>query len=219
MTTILSIDASARTTRSITRDLSQRFLSEWRAGEPDVRVIRRDVGQSPPGFVSEAWIAACFTDPAERTPAQDETLRESDELIAEIEAADILLIATPMYNYGLPAVLKAWVDQVIRVGRTFSFDLARGDYPLEPILSGKTLACLTSKGEFGFAPGGIREGGNHLDPHIKTFQHYLGVTEAHYVAVEFQEFGDARHDASRRQAELDVTALAQRLHAARALPA
>lgn len=211
MTTILSINASARTTRSITRDLSRRFLKEWTSAQPDTVVIERDVGTAPPGFVTEEWIAACFTPEAERTPEQAAALAESDELIAELERADVIVVATPMYNYGLPAALKTWVDQVIRVGKTFSFDLARGDYPLEPILRGKTLVVLTSKGEFGFDAGGIREDGNHLDPHIRTFAHYLGASDPHFVSVEYQEFGDERHDRSRREAELATTALAQRL--------
>lgn len=211
MPTLLAINASARSTRSISRDLSRRFISEWQASRPDDHVIYRDVGTAPPSFVSEDWIAACFTAEEERSKQQNVTLEESDTLIAELKAADVIVLATPMYNYGLPAALKAWIDMVIRIGKTFSFDLSRGDYPLEPILLDKTLVCLTSKGEFGFAPGGIRASSNHLDSHMRTIEHYLGVQESHYIAVEYQEFGDARHDASRREAEIATTSTAQHL--------
>ncbi len=69
------------------------------------------------------------------------TLAYSDSAIAELVAADLIVLGTPMYNYGMPSALKAWVDQVIRVGRTFSFDLARGDWPLEPLLSASAWWC------------------------------------------------------------------------------
>lgn len=117
----------------------------------------------------------------------------SDELISELEAADVVVIGTPMYNYGLPAMLKAWIDQVIRIGRKFSFDLTRGDWPLAPMLFGKSLVLLTSCGEFGFAPGGIRAEWNHHDSHLRTLSSYLGATYVHHIAIEYQEFGDERH--------------------------
>lgn len=208
---VLHIDASARTDRSISRDLSARFIETWRSRRPQDNIIRRDIGRSPPGFISQDWIAACFTPQEERSDAQNAVLADSDRLIGELEKARLIVLGTPMYNYGLPAALKAWVDQVVRVNRTFSFDLARGDFPLEPILSGKTLVCLTSKGEFGFAKGGIRETMNHLDPHIETFAHYLGVEERHFISVEYQEFGDERHAHSRAAALRNAVALAESL--------
>lgn len=211
MACILHIDASARIERSISRDLSASFIETWRKQRPQDSVIHRDIGKTPPGFISQDWIAACFTPEDQRTDAHTAALQESDILIAELEQAALIVLGTPMYNYGLPAALKAWVDQVIRVNRTFSFDLARGDYPLEPMLSGKTLVCLTSKGEFGFAKGGIREDMNHLDPHIETFAHYLGVEESHFISVEYQEFGGERHEHSRAAARQNTVALAASL--------
>ncbi|MEC8428130.1 MAG: NAD(P)H-dependent oxidoreductase, partial [Pseudomonadota bacterium] len=110
-----------------------------------------------------------------------------------LERADIIVMSSPMYNYGMPAQLKAWFDQVVRVNKTFTFDLSRGDFPLEPIMSGKTLVLTTSSGEFGFSAGGVRESLNHLAPHIKTASHYLGVDNFHEINAEYQEFGDDRH--------------------------
>jgi FMN-dependent NADH-azoreductase len=196
MTTILRIDVSARTKRSLTRDLSQRFIDEWLKQRPSDKIVERDIGLNPPPAVSEDWIAAVFTPEKERTQAQQETLQLSDNLIDEIEAADIILLAVPMYNYGMPAALKAWFDQIIRINKTFTFDLARGDEPLEPTLSGKQLVVLSSRGEFGFEPGGPREHRNHLDPHIRTCSKFLGAVEDHLIAIEYQEFGDDRHKQS-----------------------
>jgi len=207
MTALLHIDASARMERSITRDLSARFVTTWREARPDDRIIRRDLSTDPPPFVTETWIAAAFTPRENRTEAQRAALAVSDKLISELRAADVIVLGAPMYNYGMPAVLKAWVDQVVRVNETFSFDLTRGDWPLAPMLGGKVLVTATSHGEFGFA-GGVRAQMNHLDPHIDTLAHYFGVSARHRIAVEYQEFGDERHDRSREQAAAQATALA-----------
>ena len=208
---LLHIDVSARVDRSISRDLSAKFTDTWMKARPDDTVIRRDIGQNPPGFVTEEWIAAGFTPKEQRTRAHRAALAESDELIAELAAADIVVLGTPMYNYGMPAALKAWVDQVIRVNETFSFDLARGDWPLEPILKDKVLVGLTSSGEFGFGPGGVRQHMSFLDGHIEAVAHYLGLSERHFIHVEYQEFHDERHRRSREDAVKNTIALAQTL--------
>lgn len=211
MTTLLRIDASARSARSLSRSLADQFFAAWTEKCPRSRIIHRDVGRMPPPAISEDWIAAAFTPEAERADEQHNTLTLSDQLIDELTSANILVIGTPMYNYGLPAALKAWVDQVVRVNRTFTFDLARGDRPLEPVLSGKTLVLLTSTGEFGFGPGGINAGADHLTPHLATLSRYLGVAETHRIAIEYQEFGDKRHAASKAAAEAAVPTLVARL--------
>ena len=196
MATILHLDASVRGDHSLSRGLSRHFMKSWRKRRPDDTVIYRDLGREPPAFVTESWITAVFTAPEQRTEEQRAEVSLSDALIDEIERADMIVLGTPMHNYGMPAPLKAWFDQVIRIGKTFTFDLARGDYPLEPIMNGKVLVTLTSHGEFGFAAGGIRQSINHLVPHILTCAHYLGVSETYEVAMEYQEFGGERHEQS-----------------------
>ncbi len=193
MTTLLHIDASARGDRSLSRKLSKAFVDQWLAREPGAAVISRDVGRNPPPFVTEDWVAAAFAAADDRRDDQHEELRLSDELIGELDRANIIVIGTPMYNYGMPSALKSWFDKVIRIGKTFTFDLARGDFPLQPIMSGKTLVVLSARGEFGFGPGGVRESMNHLETHIFTCAHYLGVQESHLIAIDYQEFNDDRH--------------------------
>jgi FMN-dependent NADH-azoreductase len=210
MKTILHIDSSARKSRSITRELSSRFINTWLKIRPEDSVITRDVGQNPPPCVSEDWITAAFTPENERTGEQKQSLKTSDILIEELEKADVIVIGAPMYNYGMPASLKAWVDQIVRLGKTFSFDLARGDFPLEPILKNKTLICLTSKGEFGFTAG-VRRQMNHLDGHLATLSHYLGTKEQHIVSVEYQGFSDERYIDSHKKADSNTIALAEAL--------
>ncbi len=210
MTNILHIDASARQ-RSLSRSLSRNFVDTWLDARPSDTVTYRDVGANPPPATTEPWIAAAFTKPQDRTADQVELLSLSDAMVDEIIAADLIVLGTPMYNYGMPAALKAWVDQIARVGRTFSFDLTRGDFPIEPILSGKTMVLLTACGEFGFEVGGVRESMNHLATHIETVKHYFGVKDIHHLQIEYQEFGGERHAQSISSAHAAVLPLVKRL--------
>ncbi len=211
--TLLHIDSSARTARSHSRRLSNAFVDAWLAEVPDTRVIRRDVGINPPPAINEQWIASAFTAEAERSADMKAALSISDAYVDELVQSDIIVMGAPMYNYGMPAALKAWFDQVVRVNRTFNFDPSEDIWPLSPILAGKTLVILTSRGEFGFEPGGIRQDWNHLETHIRTLQHYLGVEDSHLIAVEYQEFGDTRHSDSVARADSELQALVNRLTA------
>jgi len=200
MNTILHIDSSVRATNnpnpdhnSLSKNIALQFINTWKNNRPKDEYIYRDVGLNPPDFITQDWIGAVFTPEQSRTPAQKERLALSDKLIAEVTAADIILISSPMYNYGMPAQLKAWFDQIIRINKTFDFDLSRDDFPLQPLLSGKTLIIVTSSGEFGFETGGIREDSAHLAPHLRTLSKYLGVDTIYEIASEYQEFGDERH--------------------------
>ncbi len=211
MTTLLQIDSSARNPRSHTRRLTRSFVGEWLARAPETRVIYRDLGGNPPPAVTEQWIASAFTTETERSVNQKAALAVSDTYIDELEQADVIVMGAPMYNYGMPTALKAWFDQVIRVNRTFSFDPDEDTWPLSPILTGKILVILSSRGEFGFEPGGIREDWNHLETHIRTLQHFLGVEDSYLIAVEYQEFNDERHAHSLARADRKLKALVDKL--------
>ncbi|MFC4270116.1 ACP phosphodiesterase [Sneathiella chungangensis] len=224
MKTLLHIDASARKTtnsvaayNSISKSVAATFIRKWRAIDREDKIIHRDVGVNPPAFISQDWIAAVFTSDAAKTDDQKALLSLSDTLIREVEQADIIVMSSSMYNYGMPAALKAWFDQVIRLNKTFTFDLARGDFPLEPIMSGKILVLITSSGEFGFGIGGIREKMNHLGPHIRTLSHYLGVETVHEINAEYQEFNDERHIRSVANAHRAAEELALNLARSREL--
>ncbi len=214
MTTILHINSSARISdRSHTRKLGKTFLKQWKIHEPAVKVIDRDVGKNPISPVDQDWIIAAFTDPEQRTHAMVDHLKTSDELIDEIVAADIILMGAPMYNYGVPAALKGWIDKVARIGRTFSFDLARGDIPIEATLKDKVLVVLSSRGEFGFEPGGLRAHMNAFDIGISACAHYMGVAQEdiHSAVIEYQEFKDERHERSVVEAHAKTRSIADTL--------
>jgi FMN-dependent NADH-azoreductase len=117
---LLHIDASSRYQDSVSRRLSARLVETWRATRTAAVVRQRDVTVGLP-FVDADWIAANFTPPGQRSDAQRRTLAQSDALVEELTAADVVVIGTPVYNFSIPASLKAWVDQVARVGRTFRY--------------------------------------------------------------------------------------------------
>lgn len=197
---LLLVTGSPRGERSLSRQLASSFIDCWRSNGVTGMIKERDVGRIPPPFVTEDWVAGAFAPPADRTSQMKQALEYSDLVIAELKEADVIILATPMHNCGLPAATKAWVDQVIRVNETFTFDLKRGDFPIEPKLSGKRMVLLTSAGEFGFEQSGIRSGMNHLHPHIETIKHYLGVSHSWTASIEYQEFGDQRFEKSKAHA-------------------
>lgn len=203
MTILLHIDTSVRAAtnanpshNSISKNIAKHFVKCLQDKNTIDKYIYRDVGMNPPSFITQAWIESVFTPASERLDEQRALLAESDQIISEVALADTIIIATPMYNYGMPAQLKSWFDQIIRINKTFDFDLARGDFPLQPLLSGKRLIIITSTGEFGFESGGVREHMSHLVPHLRTLSKYLGVEHIDEIACEYQEFNDDRHKQS-----------------------
>ena len=149
---------------------------------------------------------------SENTPSTSSKITAASTFMWPIRKSRAAFFGTPRLTASSIASLIT-VDQVIRIGRSFSFDLARGDFPIQPMLSGKRLVVLSSRGAFGFAPGGVRACFNHLDPHLATVARYIGVAERdmHTIAIEYQEFGDARHPRSLAEAEARAVALAEEL--------
>jgi FMN-dependent NADH-azoreductase len=217
---ILRLDSSARSDSSDrspygshTRRLTERFLRRWQAAQPQDLVTVRDVGQAPPHPVTGKWIHAAFTKPEQREPWMVEALAESDALVDELIASDLIVAGVPMYNFGMPAQMKAWIDNIVRVGRTFGFDRTREGEPYWPMLEGmgKRLVVLSARGDYGYDPGGRMAHVNHVEAGLRDVFAYLGVTDFASVAVEYDEFRDARFEASMAAAEHAVDALVDRL--------
>ncbi len=214
MNNILHIDSSVRfgeneslSHRSISKSLGQHFIQTWMKKNNSIKVVYRDLASNPPEYLSVDWLAAAFTEEVERSELQRSVLKQSDAYYEEVKQADLILITAPMHNYGMPAVLKAWFDQILRLNHTFTFDLKRGDFPIEPMLFGKVLVLLTSTGEFGFQAGGVREEMNHLGPHVKQLGRYLGAESFYEIGSEFQEFKDVRHQKSIAKAREQIESL------------
>lgn len=220
MTTLLHLDASARPGLSgthphgsHTRRLSARFVAHWKSLRPDDTVLYRDVGQSPPPPVTGDWIHAAFTPPAAREAWMHEVLATSDGLVDELISADLIVAAVPMYNFGVPAGFKAYIDNIVRVGRTFGFDRQREGAPYWPLLAGqgKRLVLLSARGDAGYEPGSPLATHNHVEPAVRTAFAYIGIDAVDSVAVEYDEFADTRLAASIAAAERSVDQLAAAL--------
>lgn len=204
MTRLLHLDVSPRPGLAgthphgaHTRRLTHHFVSRWLAGEPDAEVVYRDLGAAPPRLTSVEWIEAAFTPAERRTARMRETLAESDTLVDEVERADVLVLGVPMYNFGPPAAFKAWIDNIVRVGRTVDFDLRQGDHPYLPLRHYVPLLAdrprhavlLSSRGGFDFDPGHPMAAFNYLEPSARTALQFIGIGEFHGIAVEHQEEG------------------------------
>lgn len=220
MTTVLHIDSSARQGSSLeskfgshTRRLSSRFIQRWRVAHPNDTIIYRDVALEPPTPVTGEWIHAAFTPPALREPWMLEALAASDALVAELMGADLIVAGVPMYNFNVPATFKAYIDNIVRVGLTFGFDRSRQGAPYWPLLSeqNKRLVILSSRGDYDYGKGSRIEHMNHVEPSIKTAFGYIGITDFHSVAAEYDEFADERLKSSLAAAELAIDALVARL--------
>ena len=122
MAKVLHITASPRSERSHSRKLGGELVAAWLEAHPGDTVTLRDVGHNPPPHVTEAWIAAAYSPPETHSPELKAAIAVSNDLIDELLAHDLLVISTPMYNFGVPSTLKAYIDNIVRLGRTFGYD-------------------------------------------------------------------------------------------------
>lgn len=188
--TVLHIDASARLAGSTSRDLSAR-IAEKMGGN----IIRRDLKNGIPQ-IDETWVSANFTPGEDRTDDQTAALALSDTLIQEIKAAEVLVIGAPIYNFAVPASLKAWVDQIARAGVTFKYT----ENGPQGLLEGKrAIIVLTSGGtaigsEIDFASGYMR--------HIMGF---IGITDVEFVTAD-QMIMDGEGALSKASAQIEALA-------------
>lgn len=192
MKKILHIDSSPRGVRSHTRRLTAQFVTQWREKNPDSELMYRDLGLEPATPVSEAWIAAAFAAEDERTIQMKNQLNESDALLHEVINADILIIGVPMYNFGVPASFKAWIDQVVRIGRSFLFEPEDTQQPYKPLLKDKPAFIIIATGDAGYEPGGPYFSLNQIEPYLRTVLPFIGISNLHFIYAGNDEFGGER---------------------------
>ena len=191
MTRILRIDSSAKTEGSTTHALLDRI--EAQVGRAHVT---RDLGGMAVPQIDGTWVASTFTKPEERTAEHRAALAFSDELVAELQAADLVLIGLPVYNFTVPGALKAWIDLVCRVGVTFRYT----EQGPEGLLKGKRAIVA-------YASGGTKLGApnDYASPYMRYVLGFLGITDVTFVAADAQQM-DA--DAAQAQGAGQIAALA-----------
>jgi FMN-dependent NADH-azoreductase len=181
MSTLLHIDSSPLGDASISRNLSSEFVQRWKHAHPQGEVITRDLTATQFPGIDAQWISAVYTPPDSRTPVQRELLALSDTLISELERADEWVLGVPMHNFSVATLLKMWLDQVVRAGKTFSY------------INGSPVGLLKNKkAHFIIASGGVYDPGSpaasfdFVQPYLEAIFGFMGVTD-----ISFHRAGGA----------------------------
>jgi len=184
---ILQINSSARRDGSYSTRLANRVVQRLRDADPDSTLTVRDFNDVPHPVLDEAALGALFAPPAQRTAEQAARVAQDDALIAEVQAADVIVVGVPMYNFGVPAALKNWIDAISRAGVTFRYT-ASGP---EGLLRGKKVyVTLTRGGRYRNTPSDTQV------PYLRTVFAFLGLTDVHFVYAEGLALGpDAEQSA------------------------
>jgi len=192
MTSLLAITASPRYELSTSRKLTSLFIEKWRAAHPGGEVVERDLIKTTLPFVDLPWIGGAFTPPEQHSPESAAAIKISNDLVAELQAADHIVIGTPMYNFTIPAVLKAYIDHVVRVGVTVVDNVGQ-------LTGKKATVFLASGGDF--SPGSPIEGYDHASSYLRQVLGFIGITDLDIVLAgaaragmagetAVEEFGD-----------------------------
>jgi FMN-dependent NADH-azoreductase len=179
MPTLLHIDSSPRGDYSASRKLTAEFVASWRKENPGGEVIRRDLYATGLPPVTMEWIAAAYTPEEQRSAEQRHALKLSDELIAELLCADQYVIGVPMFNFSIPAVLKLYIDQIARVGKTFTY----GSDGVKGLLEAKQAYVLAAYGGV-YGAGSPFAAMNFVEPYLQRLFGFLGVKDISFVATE-----------------------------------
>ena len=184
---LLEIQSSARQQGSISRLLSREFIEVWKSHHSAIEYKQRDVGNNPPAHVTELWTKANYLAPEQRTPEMISALQESENSIEELFWADYLLLGIPMYNFSVPATFKAYIDNIVRINRTFTFDSEK--YSFQGLLTGKKALIITpSAGKF--TPGTPLGAMNFCETYLRSLLNFIGIEDIDIVPVPNQFMSD-----------------------------
>lgn len=204
---ILQINSSARTQGSHSSALADTLVARLRAEQAPARLQVRDLGRTPHPALDEAALQALFTPDDQRTPAQAARVALDDALIAELQAADTVVLGVPMYNFGVPTQLKNWIDAISRARVTFRYT-EKGP---EGLLTGKKVyVLLTRGGQYRNTPADTQV------PYLKTVFTFLGMTDVEFVYAEGLAMGPEAEQAALAAARAQIDVL---LGTAEAVPA
>ena len=191
---VLEISAGARSEGSISRLLTADLISALDSRYGETQVARRDLADGLP-FIDEAWVAANFTPEEDRSGQHRQSLAFSDTLVAELAAADVLVIGAPIYNFSLPATLKAWIDMIARARLTFQYT------------ENGPEGLLKNKKAYVVVPSGGVPVGSPMDfatPYLRHALSFVGITDVEFIGAQGADRGndDALDNARERIAEL-----------------
>jgi FMN-dependent NADH-azoreductase len=199
MTQVLLITSSLNGSNSHSTALAERYIDSLRETNPDLDITRRDLAQDAPAHLDVSTFQAFVTPDEERTDEQRERVRWSDAAIAELKAADLVVLTAPMYNFGVPSTLKSWMDHVARAGITFRYT----ETGPEGLLTGTRAVVVSTR-------GGAYVG-TPLDtqtPFLKTFLGFLGITEVEFVHAEGLAMGEEQSSKALENARQSLQRLA-----------
>lgn len=205
MKTLLQLKTSLFSDQGESSRLSNRYVEQWKARSPGGRVIVRDLALEPVPHLDAAGFKAFLAKPAERTPQQAHFVSDSDALIEELKLADEVVIGLPLYNFGVPSALKAYIDHIARAGVTFRYT------PSGPV------GLLNGKKVHVFAARGGRYAGTPLDTqtgYVRDVLRFLGMTDVEFVYAEGLAMGEALKAESLASAHAQIDALGAPLTAA-----
>lgn len=191
MTNILVLHSSPRPADlAVTRRLSAIVVERLMTEHPNARLVERDLAVELPSHVDAALLMGARKTQDARSAAEEDAVQTAEAMIAQLLAADILVIGAPMYNFGVPSVLKTWIDNVSLAGKTFRYDPQGKAHGL---VTGKTVYVVTSRGgEYGDSGP---EAGKFADSHVRVALALLGIVDLHVIAADWQAlYPEARRD-------------------------
>ncbi len=174
---LLKLDVSPRGDQSISRRLGKQFLADWQKNHTGAQVTTRDLATNSLPFVDLPWIAGAYSAPEQHTPEQKSALKVSNDLVAELMAADHILVTTPMYNFNVPAALKAWIDHIVRVNITFAVT-PEGGY--KGLIEGKKATVIVASSG-NYAPGAPAESYDQEIPYLRLILGFVGITDVTFI--------------------------------------
>jgi FMN-dependent NADH-azoreductase len=178
MKDILLIESSPRGSDSYSHQAARSIVNEIQARNPGAKLVVRNLAENPPPHVGPAFVIGTYSPPEQRTPEQAKALAVSDELIDEVFAAETIVLAVPMHNFGPPSTLKAWIDHISRAGKTFSYG-ANGP---QGLLKGKRAIVVLASG--GVYSSGPAKPYDFTEPYLRTLLGFLGISDVDVVRVE-----------------------------------
>ena len=177
MRNILLIQSSPRGIESLSQQVAHSIVKDLQARYPEGKVVVRDLAENPPPHVGRDFVFGIHIQPDQLTREQSEAVALSDSLIAELSSADALVLAVPMYNFGLPSTLKAWIDHVVRAGRTFS----HSSNGVEGLVKGKQAILVLARG--GVYSEGPYKPFDFQEPYLRAILGFIGITEVEVIDV------------------------------------